>query len=113
MSWNLLSGIKNMVFTKATHSKLIQENSKSMNIIAYTNNQSLHDTVHGTKQTLERRLIVGISFMRKMVDNNQIQTIWVKKDKQISDALTKSGVSQKSQLKIRSLLNWENVIHVT
>ena len=97
MSWNLLSGIKNMVFTKATHSKLIQENSKPMNIIAYTNNQSLHDTVHGTKQTLE----------------NQIQTIWVKKDKQISDALTKSGVSQKSQLKIRSLLNWENVIHVT
>ena len=100
MSWNLLSGIKNMVFTKATHSKLIQKNSKPMNIIAYTDNQSLHDTVHSTKQTVERRLIVGISFIREMVDNNQIQIIWVKKDKQITDVLTKSGVSQKSQLKI-------------
>ena len=100
MSWNLLSGIKNMVFTKATHSKLIQKNSKPMNIIAYTDNQSLHDTVHSTKQTVERRLIVGISFIREMVDNNQIQIIWVKKDKQISDVLTKSGVSQKSLLSI-------------
>ena len=81
-------------------SELIQKNSKPMNIIAYTDNQSLHDTVHSTKQTVDRRLIVGISFIREMVDNNQIQIIWVKKDKQISDVLTKSGVSQKSQLKI-------------
>ena len=100
MSWNLLSGINNMVFTKATHSKLIQKNSKPMNIIAYTDNQSLHDTVHSTKQTLERRLIVDISFICEIVDNNQIQVIWVEKDKQISDVLTKSGVSQKYLLNI-------------
>ena len=64
-----------------------------MNTIAYTDNQNLHDTVHSTKQTLERRLIVAISFIREMVDNNQIQVIWVEKDKQVSDVLTKSGVS--------------------
>ena len=50
-----------------------------MNIIAYTDNQSLHDTVHRTKQTLERRLIVDIAFIREMVNNNQIQVIWVEK----------------------------------
>ena len=50
-----------------------------MNIIAYTDNQSLHDTVHSTKQTFERRLIVHISFIREMVNNNQIQVIWVEK----------------------------------
>ena len=69
-------------------------------IIAYTDNQSLHDTVHSTKQTLERRLIVDTSSIHEMVDNNQIQVIWVEKDKQISDVLTKSGVSQKSLLNI-------------
>ena len=63
-------------------SELIQKNSKPMNIIAYTDNQSLHGTVHSTKQTLERRLIDDISSICEMVDNNQIQVIWVEKDKQ-------------------------------
>ena len=63
-------------------SELIQKNSKPMNIIAYTDNQSLHDTVHSTKQTLERKLIHDISSICEMVDNNQIQVIWVEKDKQ-------------------------------
>ena len=71
-----------------------------MNIIAYTNNQSLNDTVHSTKQTLERRLIVDIAFISEMVNNNQILVIWVEKNKQISDVLTESGVSQKSLLNI-------------
>ena len=71
-----------------------------MNIIAYTNNQSLNDTVHSTKQTLERRLIVDIAFISEMVNNNQIQVIWVEKNKQISDVLTESGVLQKSLLNI-------------
>ena len=53
-----------------------------------------------TKQTLEKILMVDIPFIREMVDNNQIQVIWVEKDKQISDVLTKSGVSQKSLLNI-------------
>ena len=78
----------------------MQKNSRSMNIIAYTDNQSLHDTVHSTKQTFERRLIVHISFIREMVNNNQIQVIWVEKNKQISDVLTESGVSQKCLLNI-------------
>ena len=78
----------------------MQKNSRSMNIIAYTDNQSLHDTVHRTKQTLERRLIVDIAFIREMVNNNQIQVIWVEKNKQISDVLTESGVSQKCLLNI-------------
>ena len=71
-----------------------------MNIIAYANNQSLNDTVHSTKQTLERRLIVDIAFISEMVNNNQILVIWVEKNKQISDVLTESGVSQKSLLNI-------------
>ena len=53
-----------------------------------------------TKQTIEKILMVDISFIRKMVDYDQIQVIWVERDKQISDVLTKSGVSQESLLNI-------------
>ena len=53
-----------------------------------------------TKQTIEKILMVDISFIREMVENDQIQVIWVEKDKQISEVLTKSGVSQKSLLSI-------------
>ena len=47
-----------------------------MNIIAYIDNQSLHDTVHSAKQT-----IADTSFTCEMIDNNQIQVIWAEKDK--------------------------------
>ena len=40
-------------------SELIQKNSKPMNIIAYTDNQSLHDSVHSTYQTNNRENING------------------------------------------------------
>ena len=53
-----------------------------------------------TKQTIEKILMVDISFIREMVDYDQIQVIWVERDKQISDVLTKSGVSQESLLNI-------------
>ena len=53
-----------------------------------------------TKQTIEKILMVDISFIRKMVEYDQIQVIWVERDKQISDVLTKSGVSQESLLSI-------------
>ena len=53
-----------------------------------------------TKQTIEKILMVDISFIREMVNNNQIQVIWVEKNKQISDVLTESGVSQKCLLNI-------------
>ena len=53
-----------------------------------------------TKQTIEKILMVDISFIREMVDYDQIQVIWVERDKQISDVLTTSGVSQESLLKI-------------
>ena len=38
-------------------------------------------------QTLEKRLIVGISSIHELVDNNQIQVILVEKDRDISDIL--------------------------
>ena len=56
---------------------------------AYTDNKSLHDAVHTTKQTLEKRLIVDILALREMVDRNEVQIGWTEEDKQITDVLTK------------------------
>ena len=62
-------------------------------MVKYTDNQSLHNAVHSSKQMLERRFIVDISPIHEMVDNNQVQVIWIEKDKQINNVLTKFGVS--------------------
>ena len=62
---------------------------------AYTDNKSLHDAVHTTKETLEKRLIVDILALREMVDRNEVQIGWTEEDKQITDVLTKWGAPQK------------------
>ena len=55
--------------------------------------------MHSTKQTLEKRLILGIS-LREIVKRNEFQIVWTEKDKQISDVLTKAGAPQKLLLEI-------------
>ena len=75
-------------------SKLIHAARDSLSATAYTDNHSLHNAVHSTKQTLEKRLIVDISSMREMVDYNEVQIVWTKKDTQISDVLTIAGEPQ-------------------
>ena len=45
------------------------------------------------KPTLEKRLIVDISSIRKIIEREKIEVTWIEKDRQISDALTKAGVS--------------------
>lgn len=52
--------------------------------------------MHSVKQTLEKQMIVNMSSLCKMVDQNEIQILWTKKEKQISaDVLTKAGAQKK------------------
>ena len=71
-----------------------------VNIEALTDNQSLFDTIHSTKQTSEKRLIVDISAVREMSDRNELSVTWIKKEKQLSDVLTKYGASNRLLLDI-------------
>ena len=48
--------------------ELLFHDRKQLNIIAYTDNQSLYDAAHTLKQTLEKRLLVDISAIREMVE---------------------------------------------
>lgn len=52
--------------------------------------------MHSVKQTLEKQMIVNMSSLCEMVDQNKIQILWTKKEKQISaDVLTKAGAQKK------------------
>ena len=73
-----------------------------LEILAYTHNQSLYDAAHSMKQTLEKRLLVDISSIREMIERNEIKVTWIGKEKQLSDILTKVGVSSKGLLNILS-----------
>ena len=73
-------------------SELLFHDGRQLNIIAYTDNQSLYDAAHTLKQT-EKRLLVDVSAIREMVDGNEINILWIEKTKQIRDILTKAGAS--------------------
>ena len=74
-------------------SELLFHDGKQLNIIAYTDNQSLYNAAHTSKQTLEKRLLVDISAIREMVEKDEINITWIEKTKQIGDILTKAEAS--------------------
>ena len=85
------------IYTKAFLSEILSKTN--LNITAYTDNQSLYENVHSSRQTLEKRLIVDIAALHEMVDRGEITLTWIEKQKQISDCLTKSGSSPRSVTK--------------
>ena len=62
-------------------------------IVCLTDSQSLFETIGTSHQTSDRRLRVEVSAIREMIEKGEINAMWVNKDKQLSDALTKKGAS--------------------
>ena len=79
-------------------SELLHTKPNCLSITAYTDNQSLYDAVHSMKYRLKKRLLVDISAIREMVEKNGITVTWIKKEKQLSDVLTKSGAPLNAML---------------
>ena len=52
------------------------------------------------KQNLEKRLLKDISSIGEMIELNEIQLTLTNKEKQLSDILTKLGVSSKELLNV-------------
>ena len=71
-----------------------------LDIITYTNNQSLYDAVHSMKQTLQKRLIVDISLICEMIKRNKIEVTWIEQERQDGDVLTKAVVSSSELLNV-------------
>jgi len=58
------------IYTKAFLSEILSKTN--LNVTAHTDNQSLYENVHSSRQTLEKRLIVDIAALREMVDRGEI-----------------------------------------
>ena len=90
---SLSEGCDVAMYINKSVSELLYHDGKQLNIIAYTDNQSLYDAAHTLKQTLEKRLLVDISAITEMVEKDEINITWIEKTKQIGDILTKAEAS--------------------
>ena len=87
------------IFLSKIVSELVPSSSNSNNIV-YTDNLSLFEAAHSSKQLLEKRLIVDIASIREMLERKQIHLIWIEKEKQLADVLTKGGASSEKLLEV-------------
>lgn len=61
-------------------------------ITVYTDNKSLYQNVHSTKQVHEKRLRINIAEIQRMMVTGEVQAVeWVQSRLQLADALTKRG----------------------
>lgn len=75
-----------------------------LDVTTYTDYQYLYDAAHTMKQMLEKRLLVDISSMQEMIQQNEIHTTQINKEKQLSDILTNLGVPSEDLLNALSTL---------
>ena len=89
------TSINGRVWYSLLYRQLITDIIQTTKILihAFTDNQSLHDTINTTKQILDRRLRVEISALIQMCDKNKVTVNWLSKHHQLSDVLTKKGAS--------------------
>ena len=63
-------------------------------IVAHTDNRSLHENLHSTKQVHEKRLRVNIAEIRRLLAEKEVKAVmWIQSSNQIADILTKKGVN--------------------
>ena len=72
---SLVDGCDVAIYINNMLTELLHTKPNCLSITAYTNNQSLYDTVHSMKQTLENHLLVDISAILEMVERNEITVI--------------------------------------
>ena len=91
--WLRVLSLQN-VLIKSQLAELLQASKEEIIIDCITDNQSLQDICYSTKNIEDRRLRVDTVILREMLAKNEISKIeWVKTSSQLSDYLTKSGVS--------------------
>ena len=63
-------------------------------VIAFTDNQSLHDKLHSTKQVKEKRLRIILAGTEESLKRRNIKKIlWISNKCELADCLTKKGAS--------------------
>lgn len=73
---------------------LDQPMNSSIPIDCFTDNRSLCESIRSTKQVSEKRLRLDVAGIKEMVDKKEVSSIhWIDASHQLSDCLTKRGVS--------------------
>ena len=71
----------------------------SVPITLRTDNKSLWQNIHSSKQSSDERLQIDISIMREMLETNEVAKVeWVPTEQQLADCLTKKGASSRKLL---------------
>ena len=63
-------------------------------VVLCIDSKSLFDTCKTSNMIADRRLLIDVSAIREMVDNQQLVMKWVKTTDQLADVLTKNGVNK-------------------
>ena len=69
-------------------------------VVVYTDNRSLHQTVHTSHVIRDKSLRVNVGFLRQLVNNHEIEVKWIESQQQLADALTKQGASAASLIRV-------------
>ena len=63
-------------------------------VICLTDSKTLYHAVKSSKQIADKRLSIDLAMIKDKCENNEIENIiWISKEKQIADNLTKKGAS--------------------
>ena len=71
-------------------------------IKCYTDNKSLSENIHSTKLISEKCLRLDLASIKESVNAGDIEVVWIRTSKQISDCLTKAGADFRNLVEVIS-----------
>ena len=99
----LVEGLDACYFVKSILQEMIKvKNEHRIPIKCYTDNKSLSENIHSTKLISEKRLRLDLASIKESVNVGDIEVIWVRTSKQISDCLTKAGADFRNLVEVLS-----------
>lgn len=99
----LVEGLDACYFVRSILQEMIQvKEENGIPIKCYTDNKSLSENIHSTKLISEKRLRLDLASIKESVNIGDIEVIWVRTSKQISDCLTKAGADFRNLVEVLS-----------
>ena len=89
---SMTDGCNISFFTTKIVNHIFQQHNINNTVI--TDNKSLLDCVQSTKLISDKRVRVELHALGQMYEKNEIETIWIPTNKQISNVLTKRGTAR-------------------
>ena len=99
----LVEGLDACYFVKSILQEMIKvKHEHRISIKCYTDNKSLSENIHSTKLISEKRLRLDLASIKESVNAGDIEVVWVRTSKQISDCLTKAGADFRNLVEVLS-----------